>query len=212
MVSDEFPLEVDTSIYPSIVHNKIKSKRRIIGTVLSKGNACEEKQKYFTKIMNKLIASSKLKTPNGRPSIVVSCAGEDKKPSARLVAGKYIVISDRITDIANSEDELAAIIGHELAHFTLAHQHRLIYKFTNERIINKSISRKLKKAHEREADLAGLKLMANAGYNPNYAITQLSKIKNSLQRPNTQHSHPDFDTRIMLLSQQIRSCKLSAFF
>jgi beta-barrel assembly-enhancing protease len=65
-------------------------------------------------------------------------------------AGLYVQLTDAVAREAADDDELAAIIGHEMAHNILGHDAR-------------------KKAQEIEADIFSLKLLKNAGYDPRAA-------------------------------------------
>ncbi len=65
-------------------------------------------------------------------------------------AGLYVQLTDAVAREATDEDELAAIIAHEMAHNILRHSAR-------------------KKAEEIAADVFSLKLLKNAGYDPKAA-------------------------------------------
>jgi beta-barrel assembly-enhancing protease len=84
-------------------------------------------------------------------------------PSARLTAtaaGRYVQLSSAIVDAARDDEELAFIIGHEMAHNILDHKARLDKQGRKAANIL---------ATEIEADDFGLQLMRGAGYDPHAA-------------------------------------------
>ena len=93
---------------------------------------------------------------------------EDRDASAD---GKMVSISSTLAEYVLSDDELAAIAAHELAHNLLRHRDRLNAQDVNRGFFGqfgKSANRI--KATEIEADRLSVWLMANAGYDPQAAI------------------------------------------
>ncbi|QTD54997.1 M48 family metallopeptidase [Parasphingorhabdus cellanae] len=85
--------------------------------------------------------------------------------------GKLVSISSTLAEYVLSDDELAAIAAHELAHNLLKHRDRLNAQKVNRGFFGqfgKSAGRI--KAAEIEADRLSVWLMANAGYDPQAAI------------------------------------------
>lgn len=85
--------------------------------------------------------------------------------------GKIVSISSTLAEYVPSDDELAAIAAHELAHNLLKHRDRLNAQKVNRGFFGqfgKSAGRI--KAAEIEADRLSVWLMANAGYDPQAAI------------------------------------------
>jgi len=79
--------------------------------------------------------------------------------NAFALPGGYIAVYTGIFNIATTPDMLAAVIGHEMGHVLLRHG--------NEKLGTiKVFGRK----QEREADRAGVALMAAAGYDPNQSV------------------------------------------
>lgn len=74
--------------------------------------------------------------------------------------GDYAVFSARLVSETKSEDALAALVGHELAHNFLGHRRERETRGDRPR----------KREQESEADAFSLRLMAVAGYDPNAAI------------------------------------------
>ena len=95
----------------------------------------------------------------------------DKKRSASA-NGKMVTITSALAEYVESDDELAAIAAHELAHNLLKHKERLNAQKVNRGFFGqfgKSAGRI--KATEIEADRLSVWLMKNAGYDPQAAIS-----------------------------------------
>ncbi|MDE0226884.1 MAG: M48 family metalloprotease [Gammaproteobacteria bacterium] len=122
---------------------------------------------------------------------------DDSEINASATRDGYIDINRGILVYMSSEDELAALIGHEIAHVTARH-HR---EFRNRRLLGKSLglvswlatgvgdlmgvadtataqqALKFKVEQELEADRLGGEYMAKAGYNPLAIIDMLQVLK-----------------------------------
>ena len=94
---------------------------------------------------------------------------DQAEPNAFALPGGYIFISRGLLALANSEDELACVIGHEITH--AAHRHSATQQGLADRSITfgrrgmarmASYSRDM----ERDADKGGQILCAAAGYDP----------------------------------------------
>jgi beta-barrel assembly-enhancing protease len=94
----------------------------------------------------------------------------DDRPSA-AADGRWVQISSALARFTQSEDELAAILAHELAHNILRHRERL-----NEAGVSRGLfkgfgrSARLTKATEMEADRLSVYLLDRAGYSVERAL------------------------------------------
>ncbi len=77
--------------------------------------------------------------------------------------GDRVRVTSGLIDYVRDDDELAAVVAHELAHNLLGHRDRINAA--------KSGKTRLIKATEEEADRLSIWLMANAGYDPEAAIS-----------------------------------------
>ncbi len=84
--------------------------------------------------------------------------------------GRYVQVTSAIVDYVASDDELAVVIGHELAHNIRGHRAALDAQGVGTGLFSKFGKNAAKtRATEIEADRLGLYLMARAGYDPEAA-------------------------------------------
>ncbi|HMS21372.1 M48 family metalloprotease [uncultured Sphingorhabdus sp.] len=110
-------------------------------------------------------------TANGRRDVALDppaiCASDfwvDVRPKRDAGAdGTRVRVTSGLMEYVSDDDELAAVVAHEMAHNLL--DHRPLIEVT------KSGKTKVIKATEAEADRLSVWLMANAGYDPEAAIT-----------------------------------------
>lgn len=151
---------------------------------------------------------------------------ESEQANAFAMPGGKIGIYTGILKIANNQNKLAAVVGHELAHVlshhanerasaaTLANIGMVAVGIMNSRSQNNQLAiaalglgvqygiiMPYSRAHETEADLLGLDIMAKAGFNPSEAPTlwQSMKANNQTHIPEWLSTHPSEDSRIQAL-------------
>jgi len=105
-----------------------------------------------------------------------------QEPNAFAIAGGHVLVTTGMLDLIESEAELAAILGHEIAHIDLKHcVENLQYQIFLKRIVGSQLSQiagiayrlaafGFSEIQEREADRSAIILMANAGYSPLEAV------------------------------------------
>jgi len=76
--------------------------------------------------------------------------------------GKTITVTSGMMNFVKSDEELALIIGHELAHNTMSHIRKSITNY-----ILSGMATRYTRPFESEADYVGMYYMVRAGYNPN---------------------------------------------
>lgn len=138
-----------------------------------------------------------------------------------LPGGKIVFYSGIIDRLSLTDAEIAAIMGHEMAHALREHtRERLSRQVATQTGIgiaasvlglsqgqaqlaglagDLGISRPNSRTQETEADLMGLELMARAGYDPNAAISLWRKMQSASGRgepPQFLSTHPVSSTRI----------------
>ncbi|QWE13562.1 M48 family metallopeptidase [Polynucleobacter sp. AP-Titi-500A-B4] len=140
--------------------------------------------------------------------------------------GKITFYTGLIEQLNLTDDEIAAIMGHEIAHALREHgRERLSQAMAQSAVTNialaaaggygSAISAANQAAqyvlvlpnsrqNESEADAIGVELAARAGYNPQAAITVWQKMNKATQGKGTFEflsTHPSGDTRIEQLSE-----------
>lgn len=148
--------------------------------------------------------------------------------NAFCLPGGKIVVYSGLLDVAKSDDELAAVLGHEAAHAVAEHGAERIYR---EQLTNRAVaaatgafaddperfqqvalllgasaqvglSLPWGRAQESESDRIGLIYMARADYDPAAAITfwqRMGRAASSTQPPEYLSTHPSGQTRIKQL-------------
>ena len=135
---------------------------------------------------------------------------EDESANAFALPGGYIGVNTGLLEVAENQDQLATVIGHEIAHVLARH--------ANERVSTQSLTsaglsltqalaglegtggdqlmgllgmgaeygvlKPFSRSHESEADLLGLDLMAEAGFDPVYGARPLKRsIQTLVENP-----------------------------
>lgn len=149
----------------------------------------------------------------------------DETLNAFALPGEKIGVHTGLINLVDNQDQLASVIGHEVAHVLLKHG--------NERMSQKlgaqmgmslitavsapqtamgqtaisllgvgaqyGVIMPFSRLHESEADILGLDLMAKAGFNPRESVTLWQKMAQASQGENPAEflsTHPSHDTRI----------------
>ena len=150
---------------------------------------------------------------------------KDNQINAFCMPGGKIVVYEGLLNLVASDDELAVVVGHEVAHAVAKHSNeRMSQQIITQygaQILTQALSEKsaaIQKAgntiyglgaqygvtlpfsrkHETEADYMGLIFMTMAGYDPNVAITFWQKMSASggAKVPEFMSTHPSDATRI----------------
>jgi len=137
-----------------------------------------------------------------------------------MPGGKIMVFRGLIDKLQVTDDELAAVIGHEIAHALLQHGRARMSEAVLKNVgINLAamyfglgdlgaaalaqaaqvaISLPYSRGHETDADLVGIELAARAGYDPRAAVTLWKKMAaaGQGQPPQFLSTHPGHGNRI----------------
>jgi len=180
--------------------------------------------KRITTISNKLIAQvSIFRADASKWAWEVNVEKNDQLNAYCMPGGKIMVFSGLVEKIDASDDELAAVIGHEIAHALREHgRERMSQAYIQQygmqaltALAGDGLTGVLatqgaelgtqlffslpnSREQEREADRIGLELAARAGYNPNAAVTLWQKM--AAESPNSPpeflSTHPASQNRI----------------
>ena len=151
-----------------------------------------------------------------------------------MAGGKMAVYTGLLQQIQPSNDELAAVMGHEIAHAVLSHQAEKVSRAQLQRagiqagvlagallgyrlggmasladnIATLGLQLPNSREAESEADSVGLELAARAGFNPQAAVTLWQKMQTHSTggTPEWLSTHPDTQARIKAM--QIKAGQL----
>lgn len=150
---------------------------------------------------------------------------KDNQLNAFCMPGGKIVVYEGLLKIINSDDELAVVLGHEVAHAVAKHSNERMSQQmlaqAGAQVLNYSLSQKsaltqmlanqiyglgaqlgvmlpFSRKHESEADYMGLILMRLAGYNPEVAVGFWKKMSAGAQGKTAEFlsTHPSDEHRI----------------
>lgn len=185
------------------------------------------------KIMAKLVPHANQYTREHKKPIQWKInANLNSKPNAQSFPSGQIIVNTSIYMFEDlTDDELATLIAHEMAHVLRSHSREKasIYTTTNVGLMTATMgvgtavglasglsgnygvymphSRQL----EQEADLIGLDIMTRAGFNPNASLSFWEKFEANVKSkkldakiPTFLSSHPSNENRKEMLAQQIQ--------
>lgn len=192
--------------------------------------------RYVKCIANALIAQLPANYANQQWEVVVF---EDDSANAFALPGGKIGVHTGILKVAENQDQLAAVMGHEVGHVIAEH--------ANERVSQNSVLQfglqagaavlemnnieyrnaimqglglgaqygvalPFSRSHESEADVIGLDLMAKAGFNPEGSVALWQNMaKMSEQRPpEFMSTHPAPENRIRQLQANMTTAQATA--
>jgi predicted Zn-dependent protease len=155
---------------------------------------------------------------------------DDKEVNAFALPGGKIGVYTGILGVANNQDRLAAVIGHEMSHVLSHHANERASQATLANIglvvvglaanqsnpnsqlavaalglgVQYGIIMPYSRIHEAEADALGLDIMAKAGFNPDEApkLWQAMKVDKKQSIPEWLSTHPSDDSRIQALEDR----------
>lgn len=156
----------------------------------------------------------------------------DKQVNAFCMPGGKIVVYEGLMPLVASEDELAVVVSHEVAHAVAKHSNermsqQLMAQY-GAKILSSAVGSKgaavqqlagavyglgaqygvmlpFSRKHEYEADYMGMVLMAIAGYNPDAAVAFWQKMSSGNQAsvPEYMSTHPSDANRIAEIKKNL---------
>ncbi len=166
-------------------------------------------------------------SPLGDPRAWEVAVFDSESVNAFALPGRKIGVYQGLLEVANTQDELAAVIGHEVAHVLAEHSNeRLSNEYLVGTVVDMVAGRTgispgvyaalglgvqvgillpYGRTQEEEADLVGLDLMAQAGFDPAAAVTLWQKMaqREKRQPPEFLSTHPAEESRIQSLKARL---------
>lgn len=195
-----------------------------------------------TRVGKKLAAATETYLrQNGLSSEISNFAWEfnlvkNDEVNAFCMPGGKIVVYEGLMKLVSSDDELAVVLGHEIAHAVAKHSNERISQQLlaqyGAQLLSKGLENKstaiqtvaeqiygigtqygvvlpFSRKHETEADYMGLVLMTIAGYNPDKAVTFWQKMAANGQGsvPEFMSTHPSDSRRISDIQKALPEIK-----
>ncbi|MDK4681135.1 M48 family metallopeptidase [Kingella negevensis] len=191
--------------------------------------------KRVQRVFQKLVPYATAANTTGQPfQWEMNVIRSDELNAWAMPGGKMVVYTGIVEKLNLSDAELAAIVGHEMTHALLEHSKKEANRSIGLNLgaqiganiltaatgidgnligtgvglaTDLGIAKPFSRSAEREADLGGLKLMAQAGYNPEAAITVWTKMNQENDNNNAANAilstHPTNNARIELIRQEL---------
>lgn len=155
---------------------------------------------------------------------------DDEQVNAFALPGGKIGVYTGLLDVAENQHQLAAVIGHEVGHVIADHGNERMSQSTLINMGSQAVGQVLaanqvpqsgpimaaiglgvqvgvqlpfSRTHESEADLIGLKLMAESGFNPQQSVNlwqNMAAASQGQRPPELLSTHPSPNTRIQDLN------------
>ncbi|MBK7352470.1 MAG: M48 family metallopeptidase [Nitrosomonas sp.] len=150
---------------------------------------------------------------------------DDASLNAFALPGRKIGVHTGLIQLVDNQDQLAAVIGHEIGHVLARHSNERMSQQVSTNLglsivqavaapttplgqaavsalgvgAQYGVIMPFSRLHESEADIIGIDLMAKAGFNPVESINlwkKMSQASHGNQPPEFLSTHPSHDTRI----------------
>jgi predicted Zn-dependent protease len=190
---------------------QIESDPKQFPILKEQGN--EQAYKYVRDITKKLLRSGKVAHAN-EFAWEVKIIDDDKTLNAFAVPGGYLYVYTGLIKFLDTEDQLAGVMGHEIAHAAQRHSTKQMTKLygidalrqivTGKKdpglvgqLLQGLLSLKFSRAHESEADEHSVLYLCETNYNASGAAGFFKKIKDKGGNPpEFLSTHPDPGNRI----------------
>ena len=182
-------------------------------------------RRYINCVTDAIVAQ--LPEPYVSQDWTVEVFDEPDTINAFAMAGARVGIYTGLLNVAQNQDQLAAVIGHEIAHVTEQHSLKRINREMTTQVgvvaanaalggnrataqvlqmgAQVGLSLPYSRSNETEADVVGLQFMAAAGFNPRESITLWQNMAKASKvgPPQFLSTHPSGDSRIQDLIRQL---------
>ncbi len=180
----------------------------------------KEVYNYIRGLTNKILNSGEVKYRN-EFAWEVKIIDDDNTLNAFAAPGGYIYVYTGLIKYLDSEDQLAGVMGHEIAHADKRHSTRQLTKLYGlsallaiatgnsepgalEQLALGLVSLKFSRNHETEADTYSVKYLCRTPYNAAGAAGFFEKLEGRSSPPVFLSTHPDPGNRVRNINEQKR--------
>ena len=188
----------------------------------------EQVYSYVRGITAKILNSGSLKHRNDFPW-VVKIINDNKTLNAFCTPGGYIYVYTGLIKYLDSEDQLAGVMGHEIAHADNRHSMQQMVQLygiqalasigaqvatknsgdgtqkaamTAAQVASALVGLKFSRAHETDADNSSVRYLCNTDYNAAGSAGFFEKISNEATPPEWLSTHPNPSNRVQNIYKQ----------
>ncbi|MBL7817410.1 MAG: M48 family metalloprotease [Saprospiraceae bacterium] len=216
--------------------DQINSKPSEYPILPERGN--EEVYRYVRGITSKILSSGNVAHAKDFPW-EVKIINDNKTLNAFCTPGGYIYVYTGLIKYLDTEDQLAGVMGHEIAHADKRHSMRQLYQLYGVQILatlgagiatqgknegtqktamsaaqiaSAVVGLRFSRDHETEADNMSVNYLCGTEYNPAGAAGFFKKIGNANTPPEFLSTHPSPTNRVQNIESQAatKSCRGNA--
>ncbi len=215
-----FPVSDDIKLGKQ-VSQEIESNPKEFPILPERGN--EEIYRYIKKITNNILNSGKVKYRN-EFAWEVKIIDDPETLNAFATPGGYIYVYTGLIKFLDSEDQLAGVMGHEIAHAALRHSTRQMTKSLGvsilaqavlgksealSQVVNGLVNLKFSREHETESDEYSVIYLCGTSYNASGAAGFFKKMQGQGGTPEFLSTHPNPHNRVEEIEQKAKElgCK-----
>ena len=201
------------------VSKQIESDPNQFPILPERGN--EEAYQYIRNITAKILNTGKVKNRD-KFAWQVKLIDDPETLNAFATPGGYIYVYTGLIKFLDTEDQLAGVMGHEIAHAALRHSTRQMTQAygiqtllsvvtgkadpgTMEQIALSLVSLKFGRGHESESDEYSVVYLCNSGYNAAGAAGFFKKLEGSSSPPEFMSTHPNPTNRVVNIESKASS-------
>lgn len=180
----------------------------------------EEAYRYIRGLTNKILNSGEVAYRN-EFDWTVKIINDDKTLNAFAVPGGYLYVYTGLIKYLDTEDQLAGVMGHEIAHAALRHSTRQMTKIYGLDAVRQLItgkedagavsqillgltSLKFSRSHESQADEFSVRYLCNTEHYAGGAAGFFEKIQGGDTPPEFLSTHPDPGNRVNAIKSKAK--------
>ncbi len=208
------PIEQDVELGKE-VEKEIAADPKTYPILPENGN--EQIYQYVRGIATKIINSGQVQYKN-KFAWKVRIINDSKTLNAFCAPGGYIYVYTGLIKFLDTEDQLAGVLGHEIAHADLRHSTRQLTKImgvslvgeallgqkqeTIKQITTTLIALSFSREHETESDMASVRYLCGTEYNAAGSAGFFRKMAGQSNPPEFLSTHPNPVNRVKKIDQE----------